>query len=135
MEATFAQETLEPFRAAGIWVAAGSSVGIESYEAAQYAGTLRLFTVRVAEKPVGYAAYLVGRNPHYRSSLQAVQDSFFVRPEHAPLRGDLLRFAHQRLRDEGVQTVYQKQLDMRPLLERLGYEPVDTIWSKGFDGS
>jgi hypothetical protein len=44
----------------------------------------------------------------------------------------LILFADRQLRDEGVQIVYHRasQLDIGPLLERLGYEVLDTEWAK-----
>lgn len=126
METTFALETLEQLRAAG----AG-----EAYEALERPECLRLFTARVDGGLVGYCAYFVKRNMHYKSSLQALQDRQVMIGEHSDALAGLLTFAEQQLRAEGVQVIYQSQRDSGPLLKGLGYELVETIWAKGLDRS
>lgn len=111
------------------------------YTAMEDAGALRVFTARDDfRKLVGYAVYFVKRNPHYRDSLQAVQDILFLEPAN---RGTtvgyrLIKFADDGLRDEGVQVVYQHvkakpELDFGPLLEKQGYVMVDKIFAKRLD--
>lgn len=153
----FALETLEQIRAAGVeqllekhWqeVAFFEDIPLdpdwEAYQAAESIGRLRIFTVRVRGELVGYAAFLINRNPHYKGSWQAAQDVLFVTPEHRNGRigAHLLLFAERHLRTEtpAVQVIYQhskasEDLDIGPLLERVGYELVDTIWAKRLDRS
>lgn len=146
----FSLETLEQVRAAGVeallmrhWqeVAFYKDVPLEpdwdAYAALEAAGRLRIFTVHVRGELVGYCAYLLNHNPHYKSSWQALQDVLFVAPEHrtSKIGAHLILFAERHLRAEGVQFTYQHskasaELDIGPLLERLGYELVDTIWAK-----
>lgn len=117
------------------------------YEGLDRAGVLRCFTVRlaggtlVAPEPgmlVGYAAFFVKRNGHYRSSLQAFQDVVFLLPEfRKTLVGSrLLRFCDAELKAEGVQVVYHHSKaahDIGRVLERQGYELVDLIYAKRLD--
>ena len=151
----FAIVLLEQLRAAGLdqllerhWAEVAHfkdiplEVDWEAYAAAEVAGRLRLYTARIAGELVGYCAYFVNFNPHYKSSLQAVQDVIFLAPEHrnASVGGHLLLFSEGLLRAEGVQVVYQHSkaradLDMGPLLKRRRYELVDTIWAKRLDRS
>ena len=112
----------------------------DAYQGVENVGRLRIFTVRIDDELVGYAAYFINRNPHYRSSLQAVQDVLFLAPEHRKFRIGyrLIMFADTHLAAEGVQAVYQhskvkKELDMGPLLARQGYELIDTLWAKRLD--
>lgn len=114
----------------------------EAYGVVQTSERLRIFTARAAGELVGYCAYFVSRNPHYRSSLQAVQDVLFVAPEYRKTKigARLILFAEGHLRAEGVQVTYQHskvsaQLDMGPFLERLGYELIETNWAKRLDRS
>lgn len=114
----------------------------QAYENAEAAGRLRIFTVRITGELVGYAAYLVNRNPHYLSSLQAVQDILFLAPAHrgARIGAHLIRFADTHLKSQGVQVTYhhtkaKRELDMGPLLKRLGYELIDNLWAKRLDRS
>ena len=153
----FALETLEQVRAAGIeqllerhWqeVAFYKDIPLEPdwelYQVTESIGRLRIFTARIRGELVGYAAFLLNRNPHYKSSWQASQDVLFVAPEHRNGRigAHLILFAERRLRMEKppVQVTYQhskasEELDIGPLLDRLGYELVDSIWAKRLDRS
>lgn len=101
-------------------------------------GVMRAYTVRDAGDLVGYAVFLVRRNPHYWGSLQAIQDVLYLEPAYR--RGmtgvRLLRHAEERLRAEGVQVVYhhvKRTNRMGELLERLGYEHVDQVYAKRLD--
>lgn len=112
----------------------------ERYETMQDAGYLRCFTARIAGKLVGYLFYFVRTNAHYQGSTQAVQDVFFVDPEHRGGRMgiDLLVASHWHLMNEGVQVVAQhvkvkESLDFGPMLEKLGYEKVEAIYCKRLD--
>lgn len=108
------------------------------YEAAEESGKLRIFTVRDAGELVGYACYFFDRNPHYRGSLQAVQDVLFLasgyRTRH--IGQQLITFADAHMAAEGAQATYQHSKvahPMDPLLKRLGYEQVDSLWAKRHD--
>lgn len=108
------------------------------YLGAEANGQLRIFTARDGGRLVGYAAYFVRPNPHYASSVQAVEDVIFVAPECRGSTGArLIRFADDALRAEGVQAVYHHVKlahNWGPLLERMGYEPIDVIYGKRLDG-
>jgi GNAT superfamily N-acetyltransferase len=112
----------------------------EVYERAQAMGMLRIYTVRGTGGDLyGYAMFFVRRNAHYASSLQAVQDVVFIHPEFrlGTLGMRLLKFAEDDLRASGVQVVYHHQKLAHPalgrILERQGYEAVETIWAKRLD--
>lgn len=110
------------------------------YRAAENAGALRIFTARRDGTLVGYAVHFVRLAPHYRQSLQAVQDVLFVAPEE---RGGgvgrmLVEHADSALQGEGVVAVFQhvKAAHARalaPLLQGLGYELVDRVYAKRLD--
>lgn len=109
------------------------------YDAMETAGAVRAYTARHYGRLIGYVIYFVRANLHYRSSFQAWQDVLFVDPAHRGRIGmKLLRWSHDRLRDDGVQVVYQHvkakpTLDFGPALERMGYELVDKIYAKRLD--
>lgn len=99
---------------------------------------LRPFTVRKDGALIGYAVFGVGRNKHYQSSVQAVQDILFVDPRDRGGVGRLLiRASDAQLKSEGVQVVYHHQKLSHPALGELlrgeGYEPVEVIWAKRLD--
>lgn len=107
------------------------------YHAADAAGALRIVTVREDGALIGYAAYFVRPHAHYATSVQAVQDVVYVDPRHrGGLGARLLRAADDVLRAEGVQVVHQHVKlahNWGALLERMGYEAVETIYSKRLD--
>lgn len=103
------------------------------YQALDDIGVLRIFTARKAGNLVGYAVYFVRSNPHYKSSLQAVQDILFIHPKHRGTGGKLIRYCDDELRKVGVQVVYhhvKKKHNFGPMLERMGYELIDLIYGK-----
>lgn len=98
----------------------------------------RLYTVRHGAELVGYALFIVRQNPHYKTSLTAVQDVIYLKPAHRRgLTGvRLIRLAEERLRAEGVQVVYhhaKRSNQFGDLLGRLGYELVDQLYAKRLD--
>lgn len=107
------------------------------YKSCQTAGVLRCYTARAGSDLVGYAVFIVRRNPHYQTSLQATQDVIYIQPAH---RGGLgrrfIKFCDTELRLEGAQAVYQHvkaEHNFGLVLQRLGYELVDLIYAKRLD--
>lgn len=128
------------------------AVDMSVYERAESNDALRIFTVREPLTPsdafmmghlfpdgllVGYAVYFVRANPHYASSVQAVQDVIYVSPScRGRTGGMLIAYADQELAAEGVQAVYhhvKTAHNWGKLLERMGYEAVDVIYAKRLD--
>lgn len=108
------------------------------YEAAERIGKFRLFTVRTGTEVIGYAAYFVNRNPHYKGSLQAVQDVLYLAPAYrkATIGRHLVVYADTMLSNEGVQVTYQHSKVAQPidaLLVRQKYELIERIWAKRHD--
>lgn len=108
------------------------------YANLQEKGELRIYTARDAGRLAAYAVFFVRTNPHYRTSLQAHQDVYFVRPEHRssmiPVR--LIKLAEERLRAQGVQVIYhhaKRTNQFGALLARLGYTLIDEIYGKRLD--
>jgi len=96
-----------------------------------------VFTARDDEKLMGYNVFFVANNAHYKDSLQATQDILYLAPEY---RGKMtgvrfIRWCDNELEDLGVEVVYQHvkarpELNFGPMLERIGYELVDLIYTK-----
>ncbi len=110
-----------------------------SYRALEAQGNLRVFTARDAlagMELVGYACFIVRANIHYRTSLQAVQDVLYIRPDRRGFGRDFISWCDEELRKDGVQVVYHHVKlahDWGRLLERLGYERIETIWGRRLD--
>ncbi len=129
-EVTFARESLAQVRASGVEqllavhyreIAHFPDIALDpdwkKYEDIERAGRYRLFTAREGKELIGYATYIVATNPHYKSSLQAVQDVLFLRPERRGLLigSRLIAYADRELAGEGVQVVYHHAKAAHPL--------------------
>lgn len=152
-QVVYARETLAEVRASGVdellhrhWAEIAHypdiplDVDWEAYECAERSGALRAYTARMGREIIGYAAFLVKHNPHYKSSLQAVQDVLYLAPEHRGGRVGyrLMIFAEEQVRAEGTQAIYQhskarRDIDIGPILARQGYEVIDHLWAKRLD--
>jgi hypothetical protein len=109
---------------------------VEAYAMLEQTGQLRCYTLRENGRLLGYAFYFVRPNLHYRGSVQAMQDVFYMVPEARAHAVRLLRYSERRLRALGVQVVHQhaKRVNsFNALLSALGYELSDDIHSKRLD--
>lgn len=107
---------------------------VAMYAAVDAAGALRCFTARRHGALVGYCLFFVRPNPHYASSLQAVQDVLYLDPSRRGMTGyRFIRWCDEQLAAEGVQVVYhhlKAKHDHAALMHALGYEVVDYIYAK-----
>jgi len=113
-------------------------VDVAFYQGLEAAGGLRIFTVRQEGRLIGYCAVFVRPNAHYCDSLQAMQDVLYVAKEHrhGRLGYQLIRYVEEALRNEGVQVLYQHVKttnQVEQLLERMGYELMDYIYTRRLD--
>ena len=148
----FARESLESIRAGGRLeqllerhyheIAHFKDIALDidwpMYEKADELGKLRCFSARIDGELVGYVGHIVNLAPHYKGSLQAVQDVIFMAPERRGLFAGsrLIAYSDQCLAAEGVQVVYhhtKAAFPMDSILKRNGYELVDTLWAKRLD--
>lgn len=103
------------------------------YQQLEDSGLTRVFTVRKNNALIGYSLFFVRPNPHYKSSLQAVQDVIFIDKEHRGIGRKFISWCDEQLRSESVQVVYhhvKTQHNFGPVLERNGYELIDLIYGK-----
>jgi hypothetical protein len=109
------------------------------YRKAEEVGLLRIYTVRLLGVLVGYWVGMVATSLHYKSSLQARQDTLFIHPDYRQgLVGyRFLKWVDQQLALEDVEIVYQHnklldggRLDLEPLFVRMGYRPIYRVYWK-----
>ena len=103
---------------------------------------LRIFTARLDRGPadpltlIGYAIFLIGPDTRHQGSIGARQDAVYVEPEQrkGTVGIQLLKFAEQELRREGVSVVYHFVKRTHPefgrILARQGYRETETVWAK-----
>jgi len=110
----------------------------ELYFTLSVAGKLVICTARKGGDLIGYAAYAIHQNPHYRGIKQAIQDVLFLHPsKRGHMAGyRLIQFADAHLVNLGVQLVshhVKVKHDFSPMLERLGYTQSEKILEKRLD--
>jgi GNAT superfamily N-acetyltransferase len=102
-------------------------------------GQLVIVTVRSDEKIIGYHISLVRPHLHYKSSLTAYVDMYFLHPDY---RGGLagfkmFKFVEEVLKERGVDRIYsgtKLHKDMGRLFERLGYNETERLFVKWIGG-
>lgn len=116
------------------------NVDVEKYEQLERMGVVKLYTVRSLPdwQLIGYEVVMVSPNLHYRDSVQAKVDVLYIAPEfrRGRLGMKLIDYVDSMLRDQGVAVTYQHvkhSHDFGPLLKRLNYESIETIWGRRLD--
>jgi hypothetical protein len=106
------------------------------YEAMDAAGKLHVVTARSEDKLVGYYVGVVMPQPHYKTTLYAMADLYWLRPDFR--KGatgiEFLLFIEGSLKERGVQvTVMGTKMskDLGKLYEHLGYTETDRVFRKG----
>lgn len=110
------------------------------YFAMQENGNLRCYIVKSPTNEefktyelIGYAFYIVDTHLHYRTTKVAMQDVLYIRKPHRGFGRDFINWCDQRLKEDGVVTVchhVKPWYDFGGMLEKLGYERAETIWSR-----
>lgn len=107
------------------------------YLQAEKNGALKVYTVRAEDNSLqGYAVFFARANPHYKDSIQAVQDVVFIRKEHRGFGGAFIQWCDEQLAEAKVQAVYhhvKAKHNWGPMLERMGYELADLVYVKRLD--
>ncbi len=107
----------------------------ERYEYHDSIGQLNLVTCRKDGALVGYHIAFVYTHPHYRDSLTAFTDVFFIHPEHRNGRVGirLFQYAEKTLREKCVQRIYtgtKLSNDIGSLLEYMDFKPIERLYTK-----
>lgn len=112
----------------------------ERYFDYDIADILNVLTVRANGALVGYLFVLVNQHLHYASTLYAQTDIFWLEPAYRQgfvgLR--MFREMERHLKSRGVKVIHAVvklhfeagRGTLGPLFKRLGYGPVETVWSK-----
>lgn len=113
----------------------------DAYQAIDEHGGIRIYTARSFGTLHGYMVVFVNPSLHHRSIRMAALDVVYVDPLQRGSRMgvDLIRFAHDRLREEGVSVIFQHvqkrgDLNIGPLLKwHFGYAEVDAVFALRLD--
>lgn len=98
-------------------------------------GMLHIVVARRAGEIVGYHFSVVRPHLHYRQSLSAFTDIYYIAPKHrtgrTPMR--LFQFVEQTLKARGVQKMFtgtKLSLDAGPLFEHMAWTETERLYVK-----
>jgi GNAT superfamily N-acetyltransferase len=108
---------------------------VATFRTLEEAGLLLIITARDDGRLVGYHVSIVRPHLHYKHSLTAYADMYFLHPDY---RGGmagvkLFKYLEQELRELGVDRIYQgtkMHKDVGRLFERLGYKETERLFVK-----
>lgn len=111
------------------------AIDYEKYNALDAAGTFHVVTVRDGSVLIGYHAAIISTHLHYKETLMAFSDVYYLRKEYRKGRTGikLFQFVEQALKERGVKKIIintKKHLDMSKLFEYLGWHETETIYTK-----
>ena len=110
----------------------------DKYEALAKANLLHLVTVRKDNELIGYHLSVISPHLHYMNSLTCFTDIFLVRKqfrkeENGFIGLKLFKKLEESVKERGVQRIYmgtKLSLDISPILKRLGYSPIEQLFTK-----
>ncbi len=97
---------------------------------------LHICVARKVDGPaIGYWIGYIEENPHYKGYPIAYTDIFYIDPEYRKGRTGirLFQFVEESLRGKGLyKLILNSKLhrDVGPIFERLGFTPIETVYSK-----
>ena len=106
-----------------------------TYAALANSGALHLLVARCEGKMIGYHVSIVKGHLHYRHSLSAFTDMYFIHPEHRKgmVGVRLFKEAEKTLKARGVEKMFtgtKLSLDMGRIFERLGWKETERLYTK-----
>jgi GNAT superfamily N-acetyltransferase len=107
----------------------------DAYFALEKEGKLKLFTVRGADKLVGYFVVIVGVNLHYKDHVFASNDVIYLHKDYRKgfTGSKLIKFAEECLKQDGVSVLTINTKIHQPfdaVLSRLGFKAIERVYSK-----
>ena len=108
---------------------------IEVYEIAARRNEYLTFELRYKEALVGYAGFFLYYYPNHKTSLHAKQDILYINKDHRSkgLGKGLIEYCDKILSEVGVEFVIHSvpsSIDWSPLLDKMGYEKLETNYFK-----
>jgi N-acetylglutamate synthase-like GNAT family acetyltransferase len=112
---------------------------IDTFQLLEDCDHLHIITLRDDGKLVGYHASIVRAHLHYKDSLTAYVDMYFIHPDYRKGRVgiDLFKYAEKSLSERGCERIYtgtKLHKDMGVLLSRLGHKETERLYVKYIGG-
>ena len=113
---------------------------LEHYRAQEQSGNLCIVTARFEGRLIGYIAMHIRAHTHYKDTLVANDDLHFIHPAYrkGSLGLRLLQAAEQEMVKRKAQVMLLRTKvasNHGVLFERLGYSPLDIVYSKRLTGA
>lgn len=112
---------------------------LDTYAAFANAGMLHIVVARKEGEVIGYHFSIVRPHLHYRQSLSAFTDIYYIAPQYrtgrTPLR--LFEYVEKTLKARGVQKMFtgtKLSLDAGPLFEHMGWTETERLFVKMIGG-
>lgn len=105
----------------------------ETYDRCEAVGALKIYTVRDDNILIGYCIFFVMELTHHKGFLSATQDVLFIKKEKRGRVIPFIRYTERMLKDYGVKSVNQSvpyHRDWSPVLTRMGYDKLETIYTR-----
>ena len=107
----------------------------DTYRQLEETGNFKIITARQEKKLVGYAAYVISPSLHYSDQIIADADVFWLDPDYRKGMAGMRLFKHAEkvLKSYGVTRVLNKvkiHFDVGKVFERMGYDPIERVYSK-----
>lgn len=103
------------------------------YEFMEEHNASALFTVRHDSKLVGYCLFWIYRHCHHFDQRHAKADVIYIMPEYRGIGREFIRYCDEQLKLKAVHFVQHAVPQMNDwgiLLERKGYQKIETIYSR-----
>ena len=109
-----------------------------AYEAMEQADVFFLVIAWRDGRIVGYASFFLSPAMHQKGRFMAQSEAIYLKPSQR--KGfnavRMLRYAERKLRERGVTDIFageKKDTGVSVILKRLGYEMMETVYSKKID--
>jgi len=108
---------------------------LERYHQLESQKILHVVTVRDDGKLIGYHVSIISPHLHYKSTLHAMVDLYYLNPDYRRqgVGKGMFEFVEKKLVEIGVRKVYtgtKTHLSFRTLLESLGYKETEIMFTK-----
>lgn len=111
----------------------------DTYDQYERMGMLHIVVARSEGKVIGYHFSVVRPHLHYKQSLSAFTDIYYIAPQFRAGRVPLRLFEHveKTLKARGVEKLFtgtKLSLNAGPLFEHMGWKPTEMLYTKYIGG-
>lgn len=104
------------------------------FENVEKAGHLRVYTMRLLGKLIGYGLFMVAESMNYADSVIGISHTVYVTPEHRGRRAiQFMLWQDKQLERDGVNDFMRQspaKHENGRTYEHMGYHPVETVFVK-----